>query len=160
MGASNVGVLLVAPKYPHNVGGALRACATFGAGRLGWTPERVPRPQDWPAGQRLPREERIKDYRRVRLSTPERAAAIERFARFGLTPVAVELRDGAEALPDFVHPSRAVYVFGPEDGSLSRGDLTACHRFVRIPTRGCLNLAAAVNVVLYDRLLKEQRPAA
>jgi hypothetical protein len=29
-----------------------------------------------------------------------------------------------------------------------------CHRFVVIPTHHCLNLAAAVNVVLYDRRLK------
>jgi tRNA(Leu) C34 or U34 (ribose-2'-O)-methylase TrmL len=155
MGASNVGVLLIAPKYPHNVGGALRACAAFRAGRLAWTPEHVPRPEDWPAGQRLPREERIKAYRHVQVTTAVRHE-IGQFARLGLTPVAVELRDAAESLPEFVHPRRALYVFGPEDGSLSRGDLTACHRFVRIPSRGCLNLAAAVNIVLYDRLLKEQ----
>jgi tRNA(Leu) C34 or U34 (ribose-2'-O)-methylase TrmL len=29
-----------------------------------------------------------------------------------------------------------------------------CHRFVIIPTHHCLNLAAAVNVVLYDRRFK------
>ena len=50
-------------------------------------------------------------------------------------------------------------MFGPEDGSLSKGDLAACHRFVRIPTNSCLNLAAAVNVVLYDRLAKRSLAA-
>jgi tRNA(Leu) C34 or U34 (ribose-2'-O)-methylase TrmL len=29
-----------------------------------------------------------------------------------------------------------------------------------VPTRRCLNLAAAVNIVLYDRLLKRGRAAA
>jgi tRNA(Leu) C34 or U34 (ribose-2'-O)-methylase TrmL len=33
-------------------------------------------------------------------------------------------------------------------------DLRHCHRFVRIPTRHCLNLATAVSTVLYDRHLK------
>jgi tRNA C32,U32 (ribose-2'-O)-methylase TrmJ len=92
----------------------------------------------------------------VRLSTPSRELAIDTFTALGLEPVAVEVRDAAESLPHFVHPANAVYVFGPEDGSLARGDLTACHRFVRIPSRGCLNLAAAVNIVLYDRRAKEQ----
>jgi hypothetical protein len=34
---------------------------------------------------------------------------------------------------------------------LDRSWLTRCHRFVRIPTRHCLNLACAVGTVLYDR---------
>jgi tRNA(Leu) C34 or U34 (ribose-2'-O)-methylase TrmL len=45
-------------------------------------------------------------------------------------------------------------VFGPEDGHVPKGIRTACHRFVTIPSHGCLNLAAAVNVVLYDRMAK------
>jgi tRNA(Leu) C34 or U34 (ribose-2'-O)-methylase TrmL len=77
-------------------------------------------------------------------------------AGWGYTPVAVEVRDEAEPLDTFLHPDDAVYVFGPEDGSLRRGILTSCHRFLRIPTavRTPLNLAAAVNIVLYDRHVK------
>jgi tRNA(Leu) C34 or U34 (ribose-2'-O)-methylase TrmL len=76
-----------------------------------------------------------------------------------LTPIAVEVRPNAERLPDFEHPLNALYVFGPEDGTLDRGILEACHRFVVIPSTNCLNLAAAVNVVLYDRMAKSgQRP--
>jgi tRNA C32,U32 (ribose-2'-O)-methylase TrmJ len=152
--APQAGVLLVNPKFPHNVAGAMRACAVFGAGRLAWTPERVPAPDQWPPGARLPREERLRAYRHVRLTSPPRSASIDEFSALGYTPVAVELRDRAESLIQFVHPARALYVFGPEDGSLARGELTACHRFVQIPASGCLNLAAAVNVVLYDRRLK------
>jgi tRNA C32,U32 (ribose-2'-O)-methylase TrmJ len=157
MGAAEVGVLLIAPKFDHNVGGALRACALLGAGRLAWTPERVPSPDRWPDGKRLPREERLRAYRDVQITTPCRGHVITELASEGLQPVAVELRGAAEPLPQFVHPRRALYVFGPEDGSLSKGDLAACHRFVQIPASGCLNLAAAVNVVLYDRLATQLR---
>lgn len=72
----------------------------------------------------------------------------------GATPVAVEFMDKAESLYDFQHPENAVYVFGPEDGSLGRVALSHCHRFVTIPSAHCLNLAAAVYVVLYDRMMK------
>jgi tRNA(Leu) C34 or U34 (ribose-2'-O)-methylase TrmL len=74
----------------------------------------------------------------------------------GAVPVCVELGEGYESLPGFTHPEHALYVFGPEDGSVPRPIKQACHQFVSIPTHVCLNLAAAVNVVLYDRLAKTQ----
>jgi tRNA(Leu) C34 or U34 (ribose-2'-O)-methylase TrmL len=75
----------------------------------------------------------------------------------GTVPVAVEVRPGSESLIDFEHPDEALYVFGAEDGSLSRAVLRHCHRFVIIPTRHCTNLAAAVYTVLYDRHAKRVR---
>jgi len=152
-------VVLIDPKFPHNVGNALRACAVFGAKNLVWTGERVAHPDRWTGSARLPREERMKAYRNVELGLgdddPERA--VSTLAGRGYTPVAVEVRDEAEPLDTFVHPERAVYVFGPEDGTLGRPTLSVCHRFVRIPTvvRTPLNLAAAVNIVLYDRHVKQ-----
>ena len=142
-------VVLIDPKFPHNVGGALRACSCWGVGQLFWTGDRVT--LNVPRGERLPREERMKGYRDVELYRD--AAPLERFASG--TPVAVELRPSAESLVDFEHPEDAIYVFGPEDGTLPKGILAASHRFIVIPTVHCLNLAAAVNVVLYDRRLKQ-----
>lgn len=152
-------VALINPKFPHNVGTALRACSIFGASHLAWTGDRVGHPDSWSESVRLPREERMKLYKDVKMHLLT-APRVLRAAEFlSMTPVAVEKRDNAEALDDFVHPQRAIYVFGPEDGSLMRGMLEACHRFVCIPTvteHSPLNLAAAVNVVLYDRLAKER----
>ena len=54
----------------------------------------------------------------------------------------------ARSLIDFDHPERALYVFGPEDGSLDRAVLAQCHRFLVIPTKHCTNLSAAVYTVL------------
>src|SRR5262249_34036115 len=78
----------------------------------------------------------------------------DRFPSRGVTPVAVELLPTAQPLTSFEHPEDALYVFGPEDGGLPKAVRLLCHRFVFIPTHHCLNLAAAVNVVLYDRRLK------
>ncbi|WP_338155299.1 TrmH family RNA methyltransferase [Vibrio metschnikovii] len=49
---------------------------------------------------------------------------------------------------------QAIYLFGPEDGSLPQEVIDKAHHVVYIPTHGCMNLAATVNVVMYDRLTK------
>jgi tRNA(Leu) C34 or U34 (ribose-2'-O)-methylase TrmL len=159
----SVAVVLLNPKTPFNVGNALRACSVFGVTDLWWTGDRVLDPQDnrqvlraapqvTKRQARLPREERMKEYHRVRWGHDE--GALDRLIADGCTPVCVEVMADAEQLPDFEHPDRAVYVFGPEDSGVSKGVRAVCHRFVTIPAAGCLNLAAAVNVVLYDRAAK------
>lgn len=76
---------------------------------------------------------------------------------YGAVPVAVEIRDDARCLTTFQHPERAYYVFGPEDGSLPNRIVDRCSAIVTIPTVQCLNLNAAICILLYDRLMK-QRP--
>ena len=66
--------------------------------------------------------------------------------------VGVELTEDAIDLPSFRHPLRAVYVFGPERGSLSPQMLERCAFVVKIPTAFCINLASAGAIVMYDRL--------
>lgn len=73
---------------------------------------------------------------------------------FDCIPVAIEIAESATSLVDYVHPERALYIFGPEDGSLPRSVIDYCAHVVRVPTAHCMNLAATVNVVLYDRLAK------
>lgn len=142
-------VALVNPRFPHNVGSAVRAASCFGVNQVWFTGDRITMALD--KKRRLPREERMKGYREVELRQHD-----EFFDQFDpdVVPVAVELRPNAESLPAFVHPEKALYVFGPEDGSLGSNYLRHCHRFLVIPTRHCVNLAAAVYLVLYDRLTK------
>jgi tRNA(Leu) C34 or U34 (ribose-2'-O)-methylase TrmL len=73
-----------------------------------------------------------------------------------VTPVCVEVYEKSEPLTTFVHPENAVYVFGPEDGKVPQAVRCLCHRFVHIPSHFCLNLSAAVNVVLSHRLMSRQ----
>ena len=69
-------------------------------------------------------------------------------------PVAVDLIEGAKPLPEYKHPQRAFYIFGPEDGTLKKEITNFCRETIYVPTNGCMNLAAAVNVILYDRMAK------
>lgn len=148
-------IILFNPKYPHNVGAAVRACSCFNAKAIVFTGNRVSlTPDEGKRGYRLPREERMKGYSHINIINDEYP-----FNRFdqSITPVAVEVRQNAELLPNFVHPKNPVYVFGPEDGSLPQIFLKHCQRFLYIPSPFCTNLAAAVYIVLYDRIAKLMR---
>ena len=76
---------------------------------------------------------------------------------FGAFPVVVELCERAKNVITFTHPERAFYIFGPEDGSVRKDIIERAPLVIQIPTNGCMNLAATVNVVLYDRLAKQNR---
>jgi tRNA(Leu) C34 or U34 (ribose-2'-O)-methylase TrmL len=156
-----VSVVLLNPKTPANVGGVLRACSIFYAEELRWTGYRVQDGRLPAAGTqfaknkwRLPREERMKAYQHVNWGVQQ--DAVDHYIDMGLTPVCVEVDPSAELLPYFDHPEDACYIFGPEDSGVDKGTRHVCHRFVTIPSVSCLNLAATVNVVLYDRLVKSQ----
>lgn len=92
----------------------------------------------------------MKGYKDVTWAKSERP--FEEFE--GYVPIAIEVRENSEMLQNFVHPEKALYVFGPEDDSLRSVTLRHCHRFVAIPSRHCLNLSMAVGTVLYDRFVK------
>jgi tRNA(Leu) C34 or U34 (ribose-2'-O)-methylase TrmL len=141
-------VLLHNPKHGENVGGAIRACAAFAVPVLRWTGGRVLN------SKRVARYGRLVQDENGSVDYGQDTQAFDALVAAGLTPIAVELGGDTTSLPTFVHPERAFYVFGPEDSSLSKELCERCEAHVEIPTRRCLNLAAAVNVVLYDRTAK------
>lgn len=141
-------LMLCNPRFPHNVGMSVRLASCYGLRQVWFTGDRVR--LDLEKKKRLPREERMKGYRDVEMINYDRP--LEQFPE-DVVPVAVEVRPNSERLQDFVHPDKALYIFGPEDGSVAQTILQHCHRFVVIPTRKnyCLNLATAVATVLWDR---------
>lgn len=160
-------ILLENPKFIENLAGVIRAAACFGQTNVIWTGNRLDKyfvgnfqqetnPLPILGGSstskkaRVLREFRMKEYQSVRWYKEVRPFNISL-----VTPVCVEIVDGAESLVDFVHPEFALYVFGPEDGSVSQVFRRLCHRFVRIPSKHCLNLACAVNVVLAHRTMQK-----
>lgn len=76
---------------------------------------------------------------------------------YDCVPVAVEIIDGSVSLERYQHPQSALYIFGPEDGSVPKDIMDRCRDVVTIPGKFCLNLAAAVSVLLYDREAKRLR---
>lgn len=130
------------PRDPANVGSVLRAAGVFGAASVAIE------------GRRYQRRgtDTMAAYRHLPLLHGELRSLIP----FDCVPVAIEVIAGARELPRYAHPERAFYVFGPEDSSLGKDVLSWCRDVVTIPA-GCLNLAAAVNVVLYDRVAKTKR---
>ena len=135
---------LVQPKTPINVGHVLRAAHCFGAASVAYTGQRYGKaPTDVTSWYRSMPLLNVGDLKNV--------------IPHGATPVAVDLVDGASNLVDFDHPHSAFYVFGPEDGTLGKQTLEWCSKVIMIPTSNCLNLAACVNVVLYDRMAKAHR---
>jgi len=144
-------IVLWDPKYPHNVGQAVRAASCFGVEKLYVVGSRVDLEGSKRKGYRLPREERMRGVYDVEIIPTERPFDVEP----SLVPVAIELVPGAELLPYFEHPTDAMYVMGPEDGSLPAVALRHCHRFVRLPMDHCANLASALYITLYDAHCKD-----
>lgn len=142
--SSSVCIGLVNPKSPANVGAVMRAAGCYGARGIRYTGVRFARAARFHTdtkgiGSLIPL-----------LPTDDLTADLPP----GMQVVCVELVEGATPLPAFVHPERALYIFGPEDGSLEQALIDRADAVVYIPTHGCMNLAATVNVVLYDRLAK------
>jgi tRNA(Leu) C34 or U34 (ribose-2'-O)-methylase TrmL len=141
-------IVLTNPRFAYNVGMVVRLASCYGVQQVWWTGDRVT--YDIQNKKKLPREERMKGYKDVQMIQFDRP--LEQFEN--AVPVAVELRPNSERLQDFIHPENAVYVFGPEDGSISNEVLSQCHRFLIIPVKHCLNLATAVATVMWDRASK------
>jgi len=137
------------PKTNFNIGGALRAAMCYNAASIAISGERISGDQIKHAANT------IKAHRHI----PVFRGELRDLIPYGATPVAVDLVDDAECLTEFQHPHQAFYIFGPEDGTLGAAILDWCPRRVMVPTRTCMNLAATVNVVLYDRLAKQMARA-
>lgn len=126
----------------------MRAAGNFQVDGVFYTGKRYPRA--------LMRNPDIVDMRRkVGQSIP--LAEVENLIDIAPTDmklVCVEFAENAIPLPEYKHPENAFYIFGPEDGTVSQDIIDRMDSVVYVPTVGCMNLAATVNVLLYDRFMK------
>jgi tRNA(Leu) C34 or U34 (ribose-2'-O)-methylase TrmL len=138
-------IALSNPKSPTNVGAVMRAAGCYRVDSVFYTGERYERAVKFQT-----------DTKNVRHKIPlTLVASFTADAFKDRNLVCVELVEGAISLPEFEHPDNAVYVFGPEDGTIEQSVIDAAVATVYIPTVGCMNLAATVNVLLYDKLAKQ-----
>lgn len=132
------------PKTPANIGGALRAAGCYEAALVvlgGPRPERLSKcPTDTQKAWRHLPHVLVND---VFDAIP-----------YDCIPIAVDLLPDAKPLTRYVHPERAFYIFGAEDATLGKRITDRCRDRIMVPTKFCMNLAATVNVVLYDRMAK------
>jgi tRNA(Leu) C34 or U34 (ribose-2'-O)-methylase TrmL len=141
----SINLFIINPKSPQNMGSILRAAGCYQAQSIRYTGERYARAKAFSTDTKNAH---------LNIMVTQVPAIIDPINDKNLTKVAIELVEGATPLPLFVHPKDALYIFGPEDGSIEQDVVDQCDYVVYIPTVGCMNLAATVNVLLYDRLAK------
>lgn len=143
-GRGYCGIGIERTKTPANVGTLWRSAVCLGADFI------------FTIGRRYPHQasDTVKSWRHV---PSFEYADLDDFANhrpFDVPLVGVELTEGARPLEGFQHPERAIYLLGPEDGSLSARALSMCQEVVQFESAYCLNVASAGTVVLYDRQAK------
>lgn len=132
------------PKDNNNFGGILRAAHCYGAAMVVLGRDRYKQSVT----------DTTKAFRHIPLvRVPDVFEALP----MDCVPVAVDLIEGARPLHEYTHPERAFYIFGPEDGTLGERITSRCRDIIYVPTAHCMNLAATVNVILYDRQAKQLR---
>ncbi|EID4426400.1 TPA: TrmH family RNA methyltransferase, partial [Vibrio vulnificus] len=95
------------PKSPTNVGAVMRAAGCYNATQVRYNGSRYSR------AARFQTDTQNSHERIDLLEMEDLTASLESDVEI----VCVELVVGATALPHFAHPEKAIYLFGPEDGS-------------------------------------------
>ncbi|MCK4704250.1 MAG: RNA methyltransferase [Gammaproteobacteria bacterium] len=147
MKQSKINIGLINPKSPDNVHSVMRASGNYGVDSVFYTGGRYQL-----ALERNPNAPNIS--RKVSKNIPLTEVDSLSDVAGELKIVCVELAENAIALPEYEHPENAFYIFGPEDGTIDQAMIDRADAVVYVPTIGCMNLAATVNVLLYDRLIK------
>jgi tRNA/rRNA methyltransferase len=152
----NIGIVLVDPKYPENIGAAARCAVNMGISRL------VIVRNDEPDRDKM-----------LKLATHKAAHLIENLKRFtsleealasfshvvGTTarqgrkrPIENSPRHMMDTLLPLLENNRTALLFGPENRGLTNEDLKYCQTRVTIPTSdfSSLNLAQAVAILSYE----------
>ena len=144
---SKISIGLINPKSPDNVHSVMRASGNYGVDSVFYTGDRYQRAMTLnPNAPDMSRK--VSEH----IPLTEVDDLIE--AAGELKIVCVELAENAVALPEYEHPLNAFYIFGPEDNTIGQEVIDRADAVVYVPTIGCMNLAASVNVLLYDRMVK------
>jgi len=132
------------PKNSINVGSVLRAAGCYDAAMVAFCGSRY--------------KKAVSDTNKTHNKIPLiRTESLKDIIPYGCVPVAVDLVEGATNIIEYEHPKNAFYIFGPEDGTLGNNVIGWCKDVIYVPTKQCMNLAATVNVVLYDRIFKQNK---
>ena len=156
--STHVTIALTNPKTPTNVGAVMRAAGCYQAQQVIYTGDRFTKVMKY--HQQTLKTDTSNSQQKIPLTPVE--SFINIHSHLDTVPasakiICVDLVEGATPLPHFEHPQNAVYIFGPEDSSIKQDVIDIADEVVYVPTEGCMNLAATVNVLLYDRLAKNAK---
>lgn len=136
------GICTINTKTSHNIGTLWRSANIFGAAFLSTVGRRY------------------KKQAADTLNTPAHVPLYE-YKSFdelqipkGTQLIGVEITPDAIPIREFKHPERAIYILGPEDGSIPNEILSKCQAVIKLPGNSCLNLATAGSLVMYDRIVR------
>lgn len=167
----NIGVVLVTPRFPENIGMVARACGNMGVCNLG-----LVKPELWPDHYSAEHTDISDPYieKALSLATSAGREVIHAAKVFSSLPEALAestLSIGATARTGgwrqgIMYPAQAAelalghlqdggkvsFVFGPEDKGLDNDAIEICSHLVTIPTASepSLNLAQAALLLLYE----------
>jgi tRNA/rRNA methyltransferase len=152
-----IGVVLVSPRNPLNIGAAARALANFGFERLSVVAPFAPTWREARSAVGAPKQ-LLNAFESVNLA--EAVADCTLVVGTGTLTYrkpeqrVVQLPDLAPRVArELARGGRIALVFGPEKHGLTRDDLSYCHILVEIPTdsrQPSMNLGQAVAVCLYE----------
>jgi tRNA/rRNA methyltransferase len=151
-------IVLVSPKGPDNIGSVARAMKNFGLSDLRII---APRCNLADAQKMAVHAFELIEQAKIYSTLLEAVGEIE----FVVGTTARERKDYTqivtprEVAPKFVTSVSSAVVFGREEHGLFNDELDLCHALISIPTEGeypVLNLAQAVQVIVYELLLARQ----
>jgi tRNA/rRNA methyltransferase len=163
---NRIGVVLVSPRNPLNIGAAARAMANFGFSRLSVVAPYAPTWRE--ARSAIGAPELLQSATECE-SLAEAVADCTLVVGTGtLTyrkpeqPVVQLPNLGPRIAQELDRGGRIALVFGPEKHGLTREDLSYCHILVEIPTdarQPSMNLGQAVAVCLYELAARSHHPS-
>jgi tRNA/rRNA methyltransferase len=153
---SHIGIILLDPQIPENIGSAARAMSNMGLQRLA-----VVRPKNYDLSKVLKTAtgpswavvEAMEVFDDLKSALAPFHFLAGTTARLGsLRPALTIPRLLARDLIPLSQENQIGLLFGPEDRGLSNEELRHCHTIVNIPTAGfsSLNLAQAVMILCYE----------
>jgi tRNA/rRNA methyltransferase len=160
----HVTIILHRPRFPENIGAAVRAACNMGISRL-----MLIEPEDCDLTRILKMAthaaadlvENMEVHSDIGAALRPFHYIVGTTARTGGQRQELKTpREIAEKLVPICTNNRVALLFGPEDRGLTNAQLRYCHAVVTIPTSGfsSLNLAQAVMILCYELMLAGDKP--
>ena len=152
----NIHIVLNRPRFPENIGSAVRAMRNMGMSKLivvdpeNYDLEKVMRLATHESRQMVGQ---IKRYDNLESAVNEMNYVVGTTARLGGERQSIQKpHDLADRLVSITADNQVAIVFGPEDRGLTNEEIRLCHVLINIPTANfsSINLAQSVMIICYE----------